>query len=235
MRQFHSIACGIALVLMILSSGCADNKNGIQGVAGKDATEMNAARSEFEKSGDPPLTAQTHFAAGQLNETQGQIPLAIEQYEASLKLDPKYVPSLFRLAFDYSQIKQYPQAIAAWQRYIDATDHSAIGYSNLAYCQELSGDPGSAEQSYESGIEREPSNQPCRVNFGLMLARQGRIDEAKAQFGAVLSPAESLYNIASVLEQQGKKDEAKAQFQEAVKSDPKLIDAQTRLAELEKN
>ena len=85
------------------------------------------------------------------------------------------------------------------------------------------------------GIEIDPKNQPCRVNYGLMLARHGRIEEATTQLSAALSPAQVHYNLASVYEQQGKKDQAKSEYIEAIKSDPKLIDAQMRLAGLDKN
>jgi Tfp pilus assembly protein PilF len=68
-----------------------------------------------------------------------------------------------------------------------------------------------------------------------MLAREGRIDEARSQFAAVLTPAQVHYNIASVLQQQGKKDEARAEFKEAIKVDPKFLDAQVRLADLDRN
>jgi tetratricopeptide (TPR) repeat protein len=227
---------GIFLCGAFLVSGCGSDKNGgIQGVNGKQAAEINASRSDFEKSEDPPLSAETHFAAGQLNETQGSLPLAVEQYEEALKINSKYPPALFRLAFIYSEMKQYPKAIDMWNRYIDATDKSAVGYSNLGFCQELSGDIEAAEHSYQAGIDRDVSNQACRVNYGLLLTRQGRIDEAKAQFGAVLKPAEAHYNIASVLQQQGKKEAARAEYQEAIKTDPNFVDAQTRLAELDHN
>ena len=226
------LVCGLFVV-----SGCAGDKNtaAIQGVTSKQAAEMNASRADFESSEEPALKAETHFAAGQLNETQGSLPLAVEQYEEALKLNPKYIPALFRLGMVYSEMKQYEQAIAIWNRYIEVTEDSAIGYSNLAFCQELSGNRKAAEESYEAGIERDPKNQPCRVNFGLMLARQGRIDEAKSQFAAVLTPAQVHYNIASVLQQQGKKDEARAEFREAIKVDPRFTDAAVRLADLDRN
>jgi len=233
-----AVICGMFVCGALLSGCGSDNKSSqgaIQAVEGKEAREMNSARGEFEKSEDPPLTASTHFAAGQLNETQGAPALAIEQYEMALKLDPKFSAALFRLGIVYSQLKQYPKSIDAWNRYIEVTNQAAAGYSNLGYCQELAGDAEAAEKSYQAGIERDASSEPCRVNYGLMLARQGRIEEAKEQFGAVLSPAEAHYNIASVLQQQGKKDAARAEFKEAIKTDPKLIDAASRLAELERN
>jgi tetratricopeptide (TPR) repeat protein len=229
------LMCGLALL-----SGCGANKDAgggmsVQGLNGKQAADMNAARSQFDNVKDPPLTADTHFAAGQLNEMQGAIPIAIAQYEAALRLNPRHAPSLWRLARLYSQQKQYPQAIATWNRYILATDKAAVGYSNLAYCQELAGDLSGAEQSYQAGIARDPNNQPARVNYGLMLARQGRLDEARAQFSSVLAPAEVHYNIASVFQQQGKKAAARAEYLEAIKADPKFVDAQMRMTELDKN
>ena len=46
------------------------------------------------------------------------------------------------------------------------------------------------------------------------------------QLQAALSPAEVHYNLGSVYEQQGKIEQARAEYQEAIKLDPKLIDAQ---------
>ena len=140
--------------------------------------------------------------------------------------------ALFRLGIDYAKLKQYPQAIATWKQYIKTTNESASGYSNLALCQELSGDGTSAEASFRKGIERDPKNEPCRVNYGLMLAKQGRISEAVLQLQAVLPPADVHYNLGSVYEQQGKIEQARAEYQEAIKLDPKHNDAQLRLASL---
>ena len=167
-KSIIALISGVFVCGALLISGCAGEKNpaAIQAVSGKDARDMNASRSEFEKNEDPPLTAQTHFAAGQLNETQGSPALAVEQYEAALKLDPKFAPALFRMGLVYSQIKQFDKSIEAWNRYIEVTDHKAAGYSNLGYCQELAGDPESAEHSYQTGIEKDASSQPCRANRG---------------------------------------------------------------------
>ena len=197
-----------------------------------EAQRMNEAKSQFDTAKDPPLSADTHFAAGQLKEEEGSYELAIQQYQAALKIDPNHLPSLFRMGLVYSQLKRYPEAIESWKHYIAATHESAAGYSNLAYCQELSGDAQGAESSYQTGLQRDPNSQLCRVNYGLMLTRQNRIDEAKAQFAAVLTPAQVHYNIASVFQQEGKKAAARAEYLEAIKIDPTFVDARTRLAEM---
>src|SRR5437762_7191954 len=110
MRKLTNVWLLVVLVCgLFVISGCGSDKNAvaIQGVTGKQAVEMNAARADFESSAEPPLRAETHFAAGQLNETQGSLPLAVEQYEEALKLNPKYIPALFRVGMVYSELKQY--------------------------------------------------------------------------------------------------------------------------------
>jgi tetratricopeptide (TPR) repeat protein len=72
------------------------------------------------------------------------------------------------------------------------------------------------------------------VNYGLMLARMNRINEAITHLGAILSPAEVHYNIGSVYEQTGRTQEAKAEYEKAISMDPGLKDARIRLARLNK-
>src|SRR5688572_19878751 len=126
---------------------------------------------EFAKVKDPKITADTLYAAGQLHESRNNVKAAIEQYRAAVKLNDEHHGALYRMGVLYATTKQYPEAIAAWKKYVDATHHSAVGYSNLGFSYELSGDPAGAERAYLTGIERDSDSAPCRVNYGLMLAR----------------------------------------------------------------
>jgi tetratricopeptide (TPR) repeat protein len=228
------IVSGMAIILV---AGCSNHDDkgvsGLRGVSSGQADQLNADRSsKFDAVRDPPLNAETHFAAGQLADAQNAWDRGVVQYQAALKLKPNFPEALFRLGVDYMHLKQYPQAIATWKQYIKATNESATGYSNLGFAQYVSGDPAAAEASYRKGIERDPKNQHCRVNYGVMLAMQDRISDATLQFQAVLSPAEVHYNLGSVYEQRGKIEQARSEYAEALKLDPKLTDAQTRLASL---
>ncbi|HEX3358746.1 MAG TPA: tetratricopeptide repeat protein [Tepidisphaeraceae bacterium] len=227
-----SIVVGIGVVL--LASGCSSNQQQSNGAVGinDDAREMTEAKARFDNAKDPAINADTHFAAGQLKESEGSYELALVQYKEALKIDPNHLPTLFRMGLVYSELKRYPEAIDSWKHYIAATHESAAGYSNLAYCQELSGDVPGAESSYQTGLQHDPNSQLCHVNYGLMLTRQNRIDEAKTQFAAVLTPAQVHYNLASVFQQEGKKAAARAEYLEAIKADPSFVDARTRLAEM---
>jgi superkiller protein 3 len=191
------------------------------------------AKSAFDTAKEPAIRAETRYAAGQLAESQDNPANAMRQYEEALKLKPDHVPSLYRLGVVAAQVKQYPKAIETWKRYLKATHDSANGYANLGFCYELSGDGKQAEESYQKGIDKDPKSQPCRVNYGLMLARQDRMTDAINHLRAVLTPAEVSYNIGSVLEMKGRKEQAKAEYQKALALDPNFHDAQQRLAALE--
>ena len=198
----------------------------------KGEAQANAPRDKFETSEDPPFTADTRFAAGQLAEQQANIANAITQYRAALKLDPKHLDAMFRLGGLYVQTKQFDEAIATWQRYLKATNESPQAYSNLALCYESAGRAEEAEKAYQAGIAKDPHNQACRVNYGLMLARRDQVEAATAQLASVLPPAAVNYNLGAVCEQQGRTDAAKAYYKKALELDPKLRDAKARLAAL---
>jgi tetratricopeptide (TPR) repeat protein len=220
-----------AVAAVLVLAGCASQKQsgGARGVSKQSANQLDSEHSSFETAQDPPINANTHFAAGQLNEAENQPAKAIEQYKAALKLKPDLMPAMFQLGSLYTQLGMYPEAIETWQKYVKATNGSAAAYSNLGFCYELAHRPREAEAAYKQGIASNPHEQPVRVNYGLMLVRQGRMEEAIAQLSAVLSPAEVHYNIGSVYEQQGKIDQARAEYQKALLLDPSLHDAAKRL------
>ena len=202
--------------------------------AGAPASTSAGPSGGFEVARrDPPIAAETRFAAGQLAESRGAFAQAAEQYQQALKIDPKHAEAMFHLGVVYAQMKKYPEAIGVWKRYVKATGESPQAYGNLGFCYELAGRPEEAEAAYQRGIRKDPANVACHVNYGLMLVRRGRVGEGKLQLGAVLKPAEVHYNLGSVYESAGRKEQAKAEYRQALQLDPKLVDATARLGELE--
>lgn len=197
---------------------------------GRAAADARARpRDEFERSGDTPINADTRFAAGQLAETQDVPARAEEQYRKALALNPNHRGALFRLGVLYAKQKRYGEAIDAWNRYLRATNDDATGYANLGFCLELAGRTDEAETAYRKGIRRDPNNAPCHVNYGLLLARHDRINEAMLQMQTVLPEAQVHYNLASVYEGLGRREQAKAEYRKALAADPRMAEAQARL------
>lgn len=207
---------------------CSSHNNN----ASMQAQKLAPDPSSLPVAKDPPLKANTRFAAGQLDESQGKVDAAIHQYNAALDIDSSHLPSLYRLGVIYAETKSFDKSIEIWQRYITISDNAPEGYGNLGYCYELAGSPKLAEATYQKGIEKNANNAPCRTNYGLMLARKGRIQEAVRMWNPVLTQAEIHYNLASIYLQDGRKQEAKAEYQQALNLDPTMIDARARLSDL---
>jgi tetratricopeptide (TPR) repeat protein len=226
----------VILLAIMVAAGCnsaAKKEKDSQ----SDQTKMADAQREvrqnpdkFENSEDPPINAETHFAAGQLQESQGDIAGAMKQYRAALKLNPNNKNALYRLGLLQTSQKSYSDALLTWRQYLKATNNSAEGYNNLALCYQQAGQITDAEKNFKEGIARDPEDRSCRINYGIMLAQHGRMQEATDQLATVLKPAEVQYNLGSVLEEQNKPDEAKVCYRKALELDPTLSDAKSRLA-----
>lgn len=234
----------VALLAAALLAGCSGASRGETAAGGPThdpawqrlhASKKQALKpqNKFEASKDPAITAATYYASGQLAESRSLYTQAADQYRKALKLEPKHQASMYRLGVTYAVLKRYPDALDVWERYLKVTGESAEAYSNLGFCYELSGQPAQAEAAYLKGIGRDAKNAACRVNYGLMLARQNKTNEATLQLQAVLSKPEVHYNLASVYETQGRKEQAKLEYQKALQLAPEFKDAQARLDALD--
>src|SRR5689334_8754191 len=134
-RNLHMKPLPLLLILLlslglVCAGGCNKNKKDPNDPAasksGRHKTEqdkLDAAQREakqnpdkFESASDPPLTADTRFAAGQLAEYQGDLNRAVAQFVEALKIDPNHKNSLFHLGAVYTQLGRYNDAVTIWQR-----------------------------------------------------------------------------------------------------------------------
>jgi|GEM_PF-680825 len=231
-RPLHCLSL-LLLLGVTAGGGCSDGqKEPVSSVNADTAGQLEAQRSSFEATSDPPVKVDTHFAAARLAESQNAWAKAIEQYQAALRLDPNHAPSMYRLGVIYTQLKAYPQAIEVWQRYRVLSKDDSAALNNLAFCYELSGKTNSAEALYAQVLAKEPDNRLARMNYGLLLARRGRYDDALSQWSAVLPRAQAHFNLGAVLEQLGKPGEARGHYQRALQLDPELTPAKERLEAL---
>jgi tetratricopeptide (TPR) repeat protein len=207
----------------VLFAGCSQNHSA-------SSSNNIAAPDPSAPNPNAPLTADTRFAAGQVAESRGDWPHAVEQYEAACKLDPTAPLPLVHLGLIYVQQGRLELAITTWKKYIKVTNDDAAGYCNLGYTLELARRLPEAEAAYQTAVARQPTNETARVNYGLMLARAGRISESIAQLQVVLTPAEVHYDLASVFESEGKKTAAREEYQKAIDLDPDMSDAKVRIS-----
>lgn len=221
-------ACGLAVGLIVLSGCQSSGPNQANAPHHENIDDTSIADAPM-----PSIKPQTYIAAGDLAAARGQFPLAAKQYEGAVKLNPNDAPTLKKLALCYVKADQMPAAIDAWQRYSKATDGSSEAYGALGYAYELAGNPTAAEQTYIAGIAKHPDGGLVHVNYGLMLVRNNRVDEAVKQLSAVLQPHEVNYDIAGVYQQLGRRDLAQFYYRRALECNPNFYAAKQRLAALD--
>jgi len=237
--MIHTIVRLLAFAAVMLGmAACSSGKKeeaSIKGLTADDAVRLNSEHGTGWNSEDPPLTAQTHVAAGELAESQGDPSRAITQYKKALAIDPKTSIAVYRLGIVYSQIRSFDEAIDAWNTYSKMTGGAPEAFSNLGFCYEISGDKAMAANVFNEGIAKFPKHQGLRVNYGMLLARSGNIDEARKQLSEVLTEAQVHYNLGSLYEVQGRKELARQEYLQSIQADPNFIDARSRLATLDQN
>ena len=94
-----------------------------------------------------------------------------------------------------------------------------------------------AETQYREALRLDPANAQTRAQLGLVLARQGRVDEAIAMLRAALvampGDAQTHYNLAVLLSSKpGLRDEAGHELREAVRADPGFAPAREALGRI---
>lgn len=194
--------------------------------------DSGSVLSGFDDVQNPSFTADTHFAAGRLAESQSQPQRALRQYEQCLALNPKHQGAYYRIAMVHTELRQLDAAIEAWKKYVQVTGGTPAAWNNLGYCYETAGRFDDAEEAYQQAIERDGAYQPARVNYGLMLARQQRLDDARTHLSSVLTPAAVEYNLGSVYEQLGRFDLARESYLKSLEINPRFEVARKRLESL---
>jgi Tfp pilus assembly protein PilF len=192
-------------------------------LAGCNSAEKSTAERPIDPNSDsiaeaamPDIKVDTYVAAGDLAMTRGQAERAAAQYRQAVAQRPTDAPLLRKLAMAHVQSGKFDQAIESWKRYQALTRGTDDAYGSLGWAYELAGDPTNAEKTYREGVTKNPKGALTHINFGLMLVRRGKVDEAVATMSAVLQPHEVNYNVASVYEQMGRKDLAGFYYRRAL-------------------
>jgi len=212
--------CSLCLAVL---AGCHSASNN------RPPEAANIDTDSLAEAPTPQIEPQTYIAAGDLAAARQQYAQAAGQYGKALEQLPKDGPTIKKMGICQVKAGDLPGAIVTFQRYV-ATDGSADAYGSLGYAYELAKKPGDAEATYQEGIQKNPQGKLVRINYGLMLVRHARVQEAVTQLSAVLQPQEVNYDIAGVYDQMGRKDLAQFYYRKALECDPGFAPARQKLS-----
>lgn len=122
--------------------------------------------------------AQENLAAALIR--SGRAAAAMPHLEAALELDPSREKEIIASRGEAKlALGQVDDALKDFQDVVDAKPSSAA-WNDLARAYATKNDFAAAERAYRESIRLDPNNYDARMNFGAMLSRANRNDEALA-------------------------------------------------------
>jgi len=129
--------------------------------------------------------------------------------------------------------KNWNDAIAGFEKAsgLDAKQHVVWSHLADAYAmRNQAGDMDKAVGAYKTAVELKPEDAGYHNNYGLILAKAKKFDEAQAELAkaAQIDPPQAgkyFYNLGAVYVNTGQNDAAEAAFKRTIDADPNYADA----------
>jgi tetratricopeptide (TPR) repeat protein len=152
----------------------------------------------------------------------GELDEAELHFRKSLELEPK-AEIYSDLGFVLERQGQIEEAHESYRKALDLDPKCAPAHVNLAVALVRQGAFEEAERHYRVALETKP-NAETYNGLGFVLSKQGKLDEAVAQFREAIRTnrgfAPAYYNLGASLETQGKLEEAADAYRDLVRDHP---------------
>lgn len=209
---------------------------------GPDAASPFSKRSDDQKNDQamadakpapaPRIMPETHLAAGQMLERQGDMPGAIAQYERVIASDPRNAAAYNRLGIAYQKLGRYQDADQIFSQGIDADPGSTALRNNLGYNYMVQRRFADAVRVFQEALSQSPDFQRARMNLAIALAHLGRLDESAIEFSRVVSADVAHYNVAMVCLQKADYANGEKSLEQALAINPDCPGARSQLEKL---
>ena len=152
----------------------------------------------------------------------GRLEEAARHFETSLQFEPK-AEIYSDLGFIMARLGKSERALADYRKALELDPNCASAHFNLAVAFVQAGALEEAESHYRQALPRRPTAE-THNGLAYILARQGRADEAVAEFKKAIdvdphfTPAYN--NLADVLVKQGKLEEAAESYRRSLAEKP---------------
>jgi tetratricopeptide (TPR) repeat protein len=183
-----------------------------------------------------PFFVRPYNNLGEAYDKIGSYDLAIEEFEAALRLSPNYFFALSNLGNIYGKKKEYDQAISYTKQALRQKPDYAPGHYNLAKALHMTGNPDKAMSSYRLAIKYNPYFEEAFFNLGFLAMERKQFKEAIDNFKSFLkmqpSHPKAHFGLATSYAMMGKQEEAKQHYENAIAYDSEFLSPYINLANL---
>lgn len=178
------------------------------------------------------VSSDLFLHAARVNEARGNLPLAREQYQKALELEPDNPMILVGLARLYDREGRLQEAEKVYRKAAAIAPNNPLVLNDLALCYARQGNLAQAKQSFEQTVRIAPQNVRYRNNLATVLVETGQPNDAFRHLAAVHPPAIAHYNLGQLLSQRKMDRESLVWFQRALQIDPTLAPARQMVEKL---
>lgn len=160
------------------------------------------------------------LSMARLMERHGKYDEAVKIYQEVLKSDPRNSAATHRLGIMAARRGEHKAALEFFETARKAGESAEL-LNDIGYTHYLTHDLQAAEATLRSALQENSQFDAARNNLALVLAEQGRNDEALAEFRKTGTEAAALANLAFIQTKLGNLGEAEKNYHRVLELDPK--------------
>jgi len=177
-----------------------------------------------------------HFKLGVTLAHQGNLTKAIENFQAALRINPRYAAAHSALGFAFAIQGRLTEATEQFDHALRLSPREAEAHTGLGLILSRQGKFSEAADHFRRALERDSRDAQAHTNLGLILKKQGKRAEAAAHFQQAVQidpeSEQAQHQWGLVLDEQGKLGEAAAHLRAVVRINPRNAEAHRSLGEI---
>lgn len=213
----NKFTASLLLLCIVGQPGCAS-------IQSKAFPRLGQRHSEATERG---------LSMARLMERHGKYDEALKLYQNILEQDPKHQVASHRMGILAVRRGEHDMALDYFETAGKKGKPSAELLSDIGYTRYLMNELDVAEETLRAALRANPQLGSARTNLGLVLAEQGRDDEALVEFRKAGSEASALSNLAYIQTKLGHLAEAEKNYHRALELDPKQRSAAEALVQFQ--
>ncbi len=214
-------------------------------------TGATTTKTDFQHDASPSQQYNVHLELGRMYETQGNLEAAVAEYAKAAEVPTKHGGAFLadrsklgpaaealaqrRMAAALDRLGRFTQAETHYNQALKLAPRDSKVWNDVGYSYYLQARYPDAERALKTADAYDSNNPKTLTNLGLVLAAEGKNDEALAALTRSGGPAVGHANLGFIFAAMGKKDEACHEYKEALALEPHLNAARTALAKLDPN